>query len=137
MKGWWSTAAAVLLGAAFGCGPGLRGTPTEPTGCTRVAGSYTSSYGNSCGRYSTGDAATITQSGCTVEVTVKGVGVLTGTVKDDAVTWVVEFTGDCTGSGTGAGKIDGKQISGTYAGFPSGASCCSTSVSGTFTLSAK
>jgi len=137
MSRWLGVAAATLLGVTFGCGEGLRTTPTEPAACTNVAGSYVSSYANSCGRSSIGDAATVTQSGCTVETAVKGVGVLTGTISDSSVTWTVEFAGDCTGTGTGVGTIDGKQISGTYAGFQTGTDCCATTISGTFSLSAK
>ncbi|MBK8599103.1 MAG: hypothetical protein IPP07_23040 [Holophagales bacterium] len=137
MSRWLGVAAAALLVVTSGCGEGLRDTPTEPANCKNVAGSYVSSYGNSCGRYSNGDAATVTQSGCTIEATVKGVGALTGTINGSSVTWTVELEGDCEGSGTGAGKIDGKQISGTYAGFLSGTNCCASTLSGTFLLSAK
>jgi hypothetical protein len=102
-----------------------------------VAGSYVSSYGNSCDQFSVGDAATVTQSECTVEATVSGVGALKGTISGSTVTWTVEFAGDCKGTGTGVGKIDGKQISGTYEGFQTGTSCCSTTIFGKFSLSAK
>ena len=128
-------AAWLVLGAAA-CGPGLRSTPTEPTACTSVAGSYVSSYGNSCPRFSNGDAATVTQKGCDIAVTVSGVGALTGTIVDSTVTWTVAFPGDCTGTGTGTGKIAGKLITGAYSGFQTGTSCCAASVAGTFTLSA-
>ena len=134
---WLGVAAATLLCVTLGCGPGLRNTPTEPAACTTVAGSYVSSYGNSCGRFSTGDAATVTQSECTVKATVKGVGALTGTISGSTVSWTVEFAGDCKGTGTGVGTIDGRQISGSYAGFQSGTSCCATNISGTFSLSVK
>ena len=130
-----AVATGTLLWMTLGCGPGLRNTPTEPAPCVNVAGSYVSSYGNSCGRFSTGDAATLTQSGCTVEGTVSGVGALTGTISDNTVTWTVEFAGDCKGTGTGVGEIKGKQISGNYAGFQTGTGCCATTVSGTFSLS--
>jgi len=137
MSRWLGLAAATLLGVTFGCGEGLRNTPTEPAACPNVAGSYVSSYGNTCGRSSTGDAATVTQSGCTVETTVSGVGALKGTISDRTVSWTVEFAGECKGTGTGVGKIDGKQISGAYAGFQTGTNCCAGTISGTFSLSAK
>ena len=62
---------------------------------------------------------------------------MTGTISDTSVTWTVEFAGDCKGTGTGVGKIDGKQISGSYAGFLTGTNCCATPISGTFSLSGK
>lgn len=67
----------------------------------------------------------------------RGVGALTGTISASTVTWSVEFEGDCKGTGTGVGTIDGNQISGSYAGFQAGTNCCATSISGTFSMSAK
>ena len=102
-----------------------------------MAGTYVSSYGNSCGRFSTGDSTTVTQTGCTITATIVGVGALTGTMEDDAVSWLIDFGTECTGTGTGTGKVDGTQITGTYAGFQNGGSCCAATVSGTFSLSLK
>ncbi len=130
-------AGVLLMCGVSGCGPGLGLTPTEPESCRDVAGAYVSSYGNSCGRFSIGDAATVTQTGCRIEVTVNGVGVLKGAIVKDTVDWAVDFGGDCTGTGTGTGRLDGTQITGTYAGLVTGTSCCAPSMAGTFSLSRK
>lgn len=127
----------LLLSAAAACGPGITRTPTEVETCSSLSGSYLSSYGNTCGRFSNGDAATVTQDGCILAVTISGVGDLKGTITGETIEWTVEFPGDCKGTGTGVGRIDGRQISGTYSGFQSGASCCATTIAGTFSLSAK
>lgn len=129
-------ALAVACGAAA-CGPGLNRTPTEAETCRNVAGPYVSAFGNSCGRSSVGDAATVTQSGCSIAVTVAGVGALEGTITGETIEWTVAFPGDCKGTGTGVGKLDGQQITGTYSGFQSGTACCATSIAGTFSLSPK
>lgn len=126
-------AAGILLCVSAGCGPGLGLTPTETGTCRKVVGTYVSSYGNSCGRFSNGDAVTMAQSGCTTTGVIPGVGTVTGTITNDDVAWKVDFGSDCKGTGTGSGKIDGTRVTGTYAGLQSGANCCST-VAGTFTL---
>lgn len=127
----------LLLCANAACGPGLGRTPTETAACRRVAGSWVSSYGNSCGRFSNGDATIVTQTGCTMAVAVRGVGSLTGTIVDDTVSWTVDFGSECKGTGTGVGTVEATRITGTYSGLQAGASCCATAVAGTFTLSAK
>ena len=80
---------ALAVCAVAACGPGITRTPTEPETCRSVAGSYVSSYGNTCGRFSNGDAATVTQGGCAIAVTVSGVGALKGTITGDTIEWTV------------------------------------------------
>lgn len=137
MKRAFALAALAAVCGAAACGPGLNRTPTETDTCRDVAGAYVSSYGNTCGRSSVGDAATVTQSGCGIDVTVSGVGALKGTITGETIEWTVDFAGDCKGTGTGIGRLDGKQITGTYSGFQSGATCCATTIAGTFSLSPK
>lgn len=137
MKRAFALAALAAVCGAAACGPGLNRTPTETDTCRDVAGAYVSSYGNTCGRSSVGDAATVTQSGCSIDVTVSGVGALKGTITGETIEWTVDFAGDCKGTGTGIGRLDGKQITGTYSGFQSGATCCATTIAGTFSLSPK
>lgn len=130
-------ALGMLVCVLVGCGPGLGLTPTEPGTCKKLAGAYASSYGNSCGHFSSNDAVTLTQTGCTITGVVPGVGTATGTITNATdVTWKVDFGTECKGTGAGTGKIEGTRITGTYIGQQTGSNCCST-VSGTFTLFAK
>ena len=137
MKRAFALAALAAVCGAAACGPGLNRTPTETDTCRDVAGAYVSSYGNTCGRSSVGDAATVTQSACSLAVTVAGVGALKGTITGETIEWTVDFAGDCKGTGTGIGRLDGRQITGTYSGFQSGTTCCATTIAGTFSLSPK
>ena len=137
MKRAFALAALAAVCGAAACGPGLNKTPTEAETCRNVAGAYVSSYGNTCGRSSVGDAATVTQSACSLAVTVAGVGALKGTITGETIEWTVDFAGDCKGTGTGIGRLDGRQITGTYSGFQSGTTCCATTIAGTFSLSPK
>jgi hypothetical protein len=131
---WLIAVIAVLIGGStmlVRCGGSS--SPTEPSSCANIAGTWTIRYANSCGGSLT-DRLTITQNGCTVSGSGSG-ETITGTINGSTGTFRLTYSGTCSGSGTGTGSISGNTITGTYAAQISGGSaCCTGQVTGSFTM---
>jgi hypothetical protein len=114
---------------------GGRSSPTEPSGCANVAGTYNAAWNNSCGGFGTG-VVVVAQSGCNFSAMIPGPGggTITGVITGNSATFTLAFGSPCTGgTATGTATLSSTAINGTFSGGALGPSCCNP-VSGSFTL---
>jgi hypothetical protein len=125
--------AAVLAPA---CGPGIKGTPSEPIlDCGDVKGAWRASFGTSCGQSATALQVTVTQANCDFETTVQNLGHVKGTIAKGSADVTVEFPPPCGGTAKGSATVGASRIDAAFAGMQTGTGACCAVVSGTLSLS--
>jgi len=125
----------LVLVVALLCVASCRGgssTPTEPSGCVGIAGTYNAVWSNSCGDSGNG-VVVVAQSGCSFGAVFPGLGTLSGTIDGPLGIFVLAFASPCSGSASGSATLAGAMINGAYSGAATGQGCCNP-VSGSFTL---
>jgi hypothetical protein len=90
-------------------------------------------WSDTCGRQGQGQIV-IAQAGCSVTANVPSLGTLTGMISGTTLTFKVDFSSPCMGSGNGTTSITANPIIAEYDGSETGGSTCCGTVHGKITF---
>jgi len=131
-----ATAASALL--LVGCKE--KASPTEPTSCASVAGTYSGTGSAACVGNDIGDdggwagIVVIAQNGCTVSATFPGIGTLSGVASGNQFSYTLTLASPLCGSATGTAYLLPSGVINSGYRFPASSTGCCNAASGNFSL---